>query len=75
MKKSKRRLTSLIVTVCMGLTVSPVNADFEDVIYEKATKVNEKEVTIAIEILNQTTVTLGAMPEILPFTGENAALQ
>lgn len=76
MKKSKRLLTSLIVTACLALTAFPASAASEDVIYGKVTKVEGKEVTIAIGTLNQNTgtpgETPGEMPEMLTLTGESS---
>lgn len=76
MKKSKRLLTSLIVTACLALTAFPASAASEDVIYGKVTKVDGKEVTIAIGTLNQNTgtpgETPGEMPEMLTLTGESS---
>ncbi len=76
MKKSKRLLTSLIVTACLALTAFPASAASDDVVYGKVTKVDGKEVTIAIGTLNQNTgtpgETPGTMPEMLTLTGESA---
>ncbi|MBI4857790.1 MAG: hypothetical protein HY818_13710 [Acetobacterium woodii] len=76
MKKSKRLLASLIVTASLVLTAFPVSAASEDVVYGKVTKVDGKEVTIAIGTLNQNSgtpgETSGTMPEMLTLTGESS---
>lgn len=76
MKKSKRLLACLIVTAALLVATFPVNAAADDVIYGKVTKVDGKEVTIAIGTLNQNTgtpgETSGTMPEMLTLTGESA---